>query len=56
MFQEHSKKWINDLIIVTVTNVENVIQYLYFAFQVNEIIIYATKKLNPFSNLKSAEN
>ena len=25
MFQQHSKKWINDLIIITVTNVEKLL-------------------------------
>ena len=55
MFELHSKKWINGLIIIT--NVEKiVIQYLHFAFQINEIIINVTNKSNSFSNLKSVEN
>ena len=29
---------------------------MHFAFQINEIIVNVTKKLNTFSNLKSAEN
>ena len=33
-----------------------VIQYLHFAFKINQTIINVTRKLNPFSNFKSAEN
>ena len=35
---------------------KNCIQYFHFAFKINEIIINVTKKLNPYSNLKSIEN